>query len=169
MDAASGVSAGRRFARAAPRWRYAALREMAAGVRRHPLAHARAGRGDHVRPHDRRASAGSNHRTPDPARACACAAVGRESVVSAALFDESLPLRVRAEPVRSRSPRGRTQSIKDIMASNSVVTIERHIIDQERNYPEATGAFSNLLYDIALAAKLIAREVRSAGLFDILG
>jgi fructose-1,6-bisphosphatase I len=55
------------------------------------------------------------------------------------------------------------------MASNSVVTIERHIIDQERQYPEATGAFSNLLYDIALAAKLIAREVRSAGLFDILG
>jgi fructose-1,6-bisphosphatase I len=55
------------------------------------------------------------------------------------------------------------------MASNSVVTIERHIIDQERNYPDATGAFSNLLYDIALAAKLIAREVRSAGLFDILG
>jgi fructose-1,6-bisphosphatase I len=55
------------------------------------------------------------------------------------------------------------------MASNSVVTIERHIIDQERQFPEATGAFSNLLYDIALAAKLIAREVRSAGLFDILG
>lgn len=51
----------------------------------------------------------------------------------------------------------------------SVVTIERHIIDQERQYPEATGAFSNLLYDIALAAKLIAREVRSAGLVDILG
>jgi fructose-1,6-bisphosphatase I len=53
--------------------------------------------------------------------------------------------------------------------SNSVITIERHILDQERNYPEATGAFSNLLYDIALAAKLIAREVRSAGLVDILG
>jgi fructose-1,6-bisphosphatase I len=55
------------------------------------------------------------------------------------------------------------------MLTNSVITIERHIIDQERKYPEATGAFSNLLYDIALAAKLIAREVRSAGLVDILG
>ena len=53
--------------------------------------------------------------------------------------------------------------------SNSVITIERHIIDQERTFPEATGAFSNLLYDIALAAKLIAREVRMAGLVDILG
>ena len=52
---------------------------------------------------------------------------------------------------------------------NSVVTIERHIIDQERTHPEATGAFSNLLYDIALAAKMIAREVRMAGLVDILG
>jgi fructose-1,6-bisphosphatase I len=55
------------------------------------------------------------------------------------------------------------------MVNNSVITIERHIIDQERKYPDATGAFSNLLYDIALAAKLIAREVRSAGLVDILG
>ncbi len=53
--------------------------------------------------------------------------------------------------------------------TNSVVTIERHIIDQEREHPEATGAFSNLLYDIALAAKMIAREVRMAGLVDILG
>jgi len=55
------------------------------------------------------------------------------------------------------------------MLPNSVITMERHIIEQERKYPEATGAFSNLLYDIALAAKLIAREVRSAGLVDILG
>ena len=53
--------------------------------------------------------------------------------------------------------------------TNSVITIERHIIDQERSFPEATGAFSNLLYDIALAAKMIAREVRMAGLVDILG
>ena len=53
--------------------------------------------------------------------------------------------------------------------TNSVVTIDRHIVDQEREHPEATGAFSNLLYDIALAAKMIAREVRMAGLVDILG
>jgi len=52
---------------------------------------------------------------------------------------------------------------------SSVVTIDRHIIEQERKYPEATGAFSNVLYDIALAAKLIAREVNKAGLVDILG
>ena len=52
---------------------------------------------------------------------------------------------------------------------SSVVTIERHIIEQERKYPEATGAFSNILYDIALAAKIISREVNKAGLVDILG
>jgi fructose-1,6-bisphosphatase I len=53
--------------------------------------------------------------------------------------------------------------------STSVVTIERHIIEAERQFPEATGAFSSILYDIAFAAKMIAREVRRAGLADILG
>ncbi|HEX8276080.1 MAG TPA: class 1 fructose-bisphosphatase [Longimicrobiaceae bacterium] len=53
--------------------------------------------------------------------------------------------------------------------SKSVVTIERHIIDAERQFPEATGAFSSILYDIAFAAKMIAKEVRRAGLNDILG
>ncbi|HET7456340.1 MAG TPA: class 1 fructose-bisphosphatase [Gemmatimonadaceae bacterium] len=51
----------------------------------------------------------------------------------------------------------------------SVVTIERYIIEQERLYPEATGELSGILYDIALAAKMIANKVRSAGLADILG
>jgi fructose-1,6-bisphosphatase I len=51
----------------------------------------------------------------------------------------------------------------------SVVTIERHIMEKERLHPDATGAFSSILYDMALAAKIIAREVRQAGLIDILG
>jgi len=51
----------------------------------------------------------------------------------------------------------------------SVITIERHIIEQERKFPEATGALSNILYEIALAAKMIVREVNKAGLVDILG
>jgi len=55
------------------------------------------------------------------------------------------------------------------MIGRSVVTIERHIIDQERQHPAATGAFSSILYEIALAAKIIAREVKMAGLIDILG
>jgi len=52
---------------------------------------------------------------------------------------------------------------------SKVVTIDRHIIDQEKRHPGASGKFSALLYDIALAAKIISREVNQAGLVDILG
>jgi len=55
------------------------------------------------------------------------------------------------------------------MADAAVVTIDRHIIEQERKYPEATGRLSNILVELALAAKLIHREVAMAGLVDILG
>jgi fructose-1,6-bisphosphatase I len=51
----------------------------------------------------------------------------------------------------------------------SIVTIERFIIQQERLHPGATGELSNLLYDIALAAKIISGYVRRAGLLDVLG
>ncbi|HVZ48662.1 MAG TPA: class 1 fructose-bisphosphatase [Gemmatimonadaceae bacterium] len=53
--------------------------------------------------------------------------------------------------------------------ATSVVTIERFIIEQERRYPHATGALSGILYDLALAAKMIANKVRAAGLADVLG
>ncbi len=48
-------------------------------------------------------------------------------------------------------------------------TFYRHIIDEERKYPEATGQLSDLLADIALACKVISLEVNRAGLIDILG
>ena len=51
----------------------------------------------------------------------------------------------------------------------AMMTIERHIIEQQRHFPQATGEFSAVLYDIAFAAKVISREVRKAGLGDILG
>jgi len=50
-----------------------------------------------------------------------------------------------------------------------VQTLNRHIIEQERSYPEATGAFTALLTDIALAGKIISYYVNKAGLADILG
>jgi fructose-1,6-bisphosphatase I len=50
-----------------------------------------------------------------------------------------------------------------------IITIERHIIDQQRHFPEATGHFSGILSDLAFAAKMISREVTMAGLVDILG
>jgi fructose-1,6-bisphosphatase I len=52
---------------------------------------------------------------------------------------------------------------------DQIITIERHIVEQEREFPEATGVFSSLLYDIALAGKIIARETTRAGLVEILG
>jgi fructose-1,6-bisphosphatase I len=50
-----------------------------------------------------------------------------------------------------------------------LVTIERHILDAQAKFPDASGDLTNLLYDLALAAKIIAREVNKAGLVDILG
>ncbi len=55
------------------------------------------------------------------------------------------------------------------MPDSHVVTISRFLVDQQRFHPEATGAFTSLLHDIALAAKIISREVTKAGLVDILG
>jgi len=49
------------------------------------------------------------------------------------------------------------------------ITLYRHIISQERKYPEATGELSDLLADIAMACKLISFEVNRAGLIGILG
>ncbi len=51
----------------------------------------------------------------------------------------------------------------------SLVTIERHIADQQHLHPYSTGAFSRLLRDLTLAIRVISREVRRAGLVDILG
>ena len=48
-------------------------------------------------------------------------------------------------------------------------TLARHIYEEERNYPEATGELSDLLHDLSLAAKVVSLEVNKAGLVDILG
>lgn len=50
-----------------------------------------------------------------------------------------------------------------------VTTLERFILEQERDHPDATGELTNLLYDVALAAKIIASQIRRAGLVNILG
>lgn len=53
--------------------------------------------------------------------------------------------------------------------TQKLVTIERHFLESQRHFPEATGTFTQLMYDIALCAKLIARETTRAGLAEILG
>ena len=51
--------------------------------------------------------------------------------------------------------------------SGAVNTIERFILENQPDY--ARGEFTSLLYDIALAAKLIAIKTNRAGLVNILG
>lgn len=48
-------------------------------------------------------------------------------------------------------------------------TIEQFIIEQQRRFPHSTGGFSRLLRDISVAAKIINRDMRRAGLVDIYG
>jgi fructose-1,6-bisphosphatase I len=51
--------------------------------------------------------------------------------------------------------------------SDPVLTIERFLLHSQPDY--ARGEFTNLLYDIALAAKIISIKTNRAGLIDILG
>jgi len=48
-----------------------------------------------------------------------------------------------------------------------IITIERFVLEHQPDY--ARGEFTNLLYDIALAAKIISYKTNRAGLVDILG
>ena len=50
-----------------------------------------------------------------------------------------------------------------------LVTIERHIAEEQEFHPSATGEYSRLLIDLTLALRIIARDVRRAGLNDVLG
>ncbi len=54
-------------------------------------------------------------------------------------------------------------------AYRSIITIERHILEEQKIHPEATGVLTNLLYDLALAGKFIASRTSVAGLAEILG
>jgi fructose-1,6-bisphosphatase I len=55
------------------------------------------------------------------------------------------------------------------MADLKGMTLNRFIVECQQRFPEATGQFTNLLFDITIAAKLISREVNKAGLVDALG
>ncbi len=57
----------------------------------------------------------------------------------------------------------------DVDYSGKIVTIERFILEEQRAHPTATGTLTSILYDIALAAKIIASKTTKAGLVEILG
>ena len=48
-------------------------------------------------------------------------------------------------------------------------TLDRYIMNQQHAFAYATGELSQLLRDIALAGKVIHREVNRAGLIDLTG
>lgn len=52
---------------------------------------------------------------------------------------------------------------------SKVVTLNEFILDRQDDFPFATGELSRLLNDIALASKIVNRDVNRAGLVDILG
>lgn len=52
---------------------------------------------------------------------------------------------------------------------SKIITLTRHIIEEQRKFPEATGKFTDLMNDIAFAAKLISYHTNKAGLLDVLG
>jgi fructose-1,6-bisphosphatase I len=54
-------------------------------------------------------------------------------------------------------------------AAHKAVTVQRHIMESQAAHPEASGEFTRLLWDLILAFKAINREVRAAGLKDVLG
>jgi len=56
-----------------------------------------------------------------------------------------------------------------IKMNRRLITIERHIMDEQAAFPDATGTLTSLLYDMAVAGKLIASHTTRAGLADILG
>ncbi|MHB0981472.1 MAG: class 1 fructose-bisphosphatase [Thermoleophilia bacterium] len=49
------------------------------------------------------------------------------------------------------------------------MTLTRHIYEGQREHPEATGELTGILNQIALAAKIVSREVNKAGLAEVLG
>ena len=53
--------------------------------------------------------------------------------------------------------------------SNRQITVTEHLLLHQKRSPAATGIFTQLLYDLILAAKLIYRSVNKAGLLDVLG
>lgn len=53
--------------------------------------------------------------------------------------------------------------------SSGFKTLEQFILEQQEAFPQSTGSFSRLLRDIGLAAKIVNREMRRAGLEDVTG
>jgi fructose-1,6-bisphosphatase I len=56
-----------------------------------------------------------------------------------------------------------------VVTTGQINTIERHILEGQKAHPEATGTLTSLLYDLALAGKVISSQTTRAGLVQVLG
>ncbi len=56
-----------------------------------------------------------------------------------------------------------------VISAPQIITIERHILDGQLAHPDATGSLTSILYDLALAGKVIASQTTRAGLVQVLG
>ena len=64
----------------------------------------------------------------------------------------------------------KTATHKTVGSEPVIVTIQQHILSQQRKHsPNATGSFSWLLSGITLATKMTEARVRRAGLLDVIG
>jgi len=52
---------------------------------------------------------------------------------------------------------------------HTILTVQQHILQEQKRFPGASGEFSWLLSGITLATKMIQAKVRRAGLTDLLG
>jgi len=55
------------------------------------------------------------------------------------------------------------------MEKKRVITLSQFIADEQAKFPESSGDLSKIFRDIKLASKIVNRDVRKAGLVDILG
>lgn len=53
--------------------------------------------------------------------------------------------------------------------SSPIITVQQHILLDQKRFPGSSGEFSWLLSGITMATKLIQAKVRRAGLTDMLG
>ena len=84
---------------------------------------------------------------------------------------DRMPASTAQAHVPSATPNGTVGAGRPAAATSGSAfkTLEQFIIERQEEAAGSTGQFSRLLRDLALAAKIVDRDVRKAGLVDIIG
>jgi len=62
-----------------------------------------------------------------------------------------------------------TASVVPLLGQPSFVTLQSHVLAEERRHPGATGTLSWIISALSIASKTIAAKLRTAGIEDVLG